>query len=105
MFDNETVCFGKARREYMVCQSRGEAELIARMAELGVSGEVSVPKTDRTARKLLEMLNARHERTVTRLRELATSRSADEKTQKEILELLERWFVLGKPAAAGRPNG
>ena len=101
MFDNETVYFGKARREYMICQSRGEAELVARMAELGVSGEVSVPKTDRAARKLLEMLNARHEQTVTRLRELATSRSADGKTQQEIFDLLERWFVLGKPAASG----
>ena len=104
MFDNETVYFGKARSEYMVCQSRGEAELIARMAELGVSGEVSVPKTDRTARNLLEMLNARHERTVTRLRKLAINRSADGKTQQEIFDLLERWFVLGKPAAAGRPE-
>lgn len=105
MFDNETVYFGKARREYMVCQSPGEAELVARMAELGVCGEVSVPKPDRDARKLLETLNARHEQAVARLRELATSRSADGRTQLEILELLERWFVLGKPAAAGRPSG
>jgi hypothetical protein len=54
---------------------------------------------------LLETLNARHDQTVARLRELATSRSADGKTQQEIFELLERWFVLGKPAAAGRPGG
>ncbi|MCY2988553.1 MAG: N-6 DNA methylase [Planctomycetota bacterium] len=104
MFDNETVYFGKARREYMVCQSCGEAELIARMADLGVSGEVSVPKTDRAAMKLLNLLNIRHEKVVTRLRELALSRSADGNTQEELLDLLERWFVLGKPAAAGRPN-
>ena len=104
MFDKETVYFGKARREYMVCQSGGEAELVARMAELGVSGEVSVPKTDRAALKLLNTLNVRHEKAVTRLRELATSRSSDPDTQEQILHLLERWFVLGKPAAAGRPS-
>ena len=87
--------------EYMICQSRGEAELVARMAELGVSGEVSVPKTDRAARKLLEMLNARHEQTVSRLHELATSRGADGEDPTRDSELLERWFVLGKPAASG----
>ena len=103
MFDKETVYFGKARREYMVCQSCGEAELIARMADLGVSGEVSVPKTDRAALKLLNTLNVRHEKAVTRFRELATSRSSDPDTQEQILHLLERWFVLGKPAAAGHP--
>src|SRR5262249_42557643 len=42
LYDNETVYFGKGRRHHMVCQSRGEAELIARMATLGVTGEVSV---------------------------------------------------------------
>jgi hypothetical protein len=104
MFDKETVYFGKARREYVVCQSCGEAELVARMADLGVSGEVSVPKNDRAAMKLLNMLNVRHEKAVTRLRELATSRSAEGDTQEQIFNLLERWFVLGKPAAAGRPN-
>jgi methylase of polypeptide subunit release factors len=104
MFDNETVYFGKARREYMVCQSRGEAELVARMADLGVSGEVSVPKTDRAAKKLLARLNVRQEKTVARLRELATSRSSDPNTQEQVLNLLERWFVLGKPVAASRSN-
>lgn len=105
MFDNETVYFGKSRREYMVCQSCGEAALIARMAILGVTGEVSVPKPDRAARKLLDLLNVRHEKAITRLRELATSRSADTDTQEQVLNLLERWFVLGKPASGGRPNG
>ena len=102
MFDNETVYFGKARREYMVCQSCGEAELIARMATLGVSGEVCVPKTDRAAMKLLNTLNVRHEKATTRLRELATSRTADADTQAQVFDLLERWFVLGKPGIAGR---
>jgi methylase of polypeptide subunit release factors len=100
LFDTETVYFGKARRQHMVCQSRSEAELIARMAILGVSGEVCVPKTDRAAKKLLDTLNIRHEKAATRLRELAASRSADNDTQDQVFNLLEHWFVLGKPAHA-----
>jgi hypothetical protein len=71
LFDTETVHFGKARRQHMVCQSRGEAELIARMATLGVTGEVCVPKNNQDAMKLLHALDVRHEKTATRLRELA----------------------------------
>jgi hypothetical protein len=103
MFDKETVYFGKARREYIVCQSPGEAALIARMATLGVTGEVSVPKADGNATKLLEALNRRHENAVIRLRELASSRSADGDTQNQVLSLLERWYVLGRPAATDNP--
>jgi hypothetical protein len=99
LLDTETVYFGKGRHQYMVCQSRGEAELIARMATLGVSGEVSVPKTDNEAMKLLDTLNVRHEKAATRLRELAASRSGDSDMQEQVFNLLERWYVLGKPAA------
>ena len=37
-FDYEVVYFGKKRQEHVVCPSRGTAELLARMASLGVSG-------------------------------------------------------------------
>ena len=104
MFDTETVYFGKGRRQHFVCQSRGEAELIARMATLGVSGEVTVPKTDNEALKLLKALNVRHEKATPRLRELAASRSGDSDTQEQVFNLLERWYVLGKPAASGRKD-
>jgi hypothetical protein len=100
IFDNETVYFGKSRREYMVCQSRGEAELVARMAELGVSGEVSVPVADQTAKKVRQLLDDHHEKVAARLRELAVSRSTDPKTQEDVFRLLERWFVLGRPSQA-----
>lgn len=104
MFDNETVYFGNKRREYMTCQSCGEAALVARMATLGVVNEVSVPKNDRAAKKLLDLLNARHEKAVLRLRELSASRSSDADTQEQVFNLLERWFVLGKPSDGGRPK-
>lgn len=104
IFDNETVYFGKSRREYIVCQSRGEAALIARMATLGVTGEVSVPKSDGAATRLLKTLNSRHERAAARLRELAASRSGDSDVQKEVFNLLERWYVIGKPSPVNSNN-
>ncbi len=83
LFDNETIYFGKSRRHHMVCQSRGEAELIARMAKLGVTGDVCVPKNHKDATKLTGALNARHEKASKRLRELAASRSGDSDTQEQ----------------------
>jgi len=99
---SETVYFGKGRRQHIVCQSRGEAELVARMASLGVSGEVCVPKLNPNAMKLLHFVNARHEKVEKRLRELAASRSGDSDTQEQVFKLLERWYVVGKPAAGAR---
>ena len=74
------------------------------MATLGVTGEVCVPKNNHDAMKLVFALNLRHEKAATRLRELAASRSGDTDTQEQVFDLLERWYVLGKPGAAGR-NG
>jgi hypothetical protein len=100
MFDMETVYFGKNRREHIVAPSRGTAELIARMAELGVTGEVSVPNENADAMKLLDKVNHRHAGAMKRLQELAFSRSGDSGTREQVLKLLERWYVVGKPAKA-----
>ena len=43
MFSPNTVYFGKARKSHIDCVSRGQAELIVRLAELGMSGEVRLP--------------------------------------------------------------
>lgn len=100
MFDKETVYFGKARRQHVVCASRGQAELVARVAELGVTGGVMMPRTNEHTMRLLDVLNHRHARAAARLRELAESRGGDSAKQDEVFALLERWYVLGKP-----PNG
>jgi len=96
LFGNATVYFGRGRRLHMDCQCRGEAELVARIANLGVTGEVCVPKTNQGAAKLLSALNTRHEQAAAQLRELAANRSGDAETQAQIFGLLERWYVLGK---------
>jgi type I restriction-modification system DNA methylase subunit len=96
MFDNETVYFGKRRQEHVVCPSRGTAELLARIAGLGVSGSQVLPVDDATARDLLERLDQRHESASARLKELVESRTSDPDIQNEVFNVLERWFVLGR---------
>ena len=97
MFDHETVYFGKKRQEHVVCPSRGTAELLARMAILGVSGQQVLPVEDKAAKDLLEKLDQRHENASARLKELVKSRTSDPDTQDEVFKVLERWFVLGRP--------
>jgi type I restriction-modification system DNA methylase subunit len=100
IFDHEVVYFGKKRQEHVVCPSRGTAELLARMAKLGVSGPQVLPVEDDAALRLLSELEQRHEVASARLRELVESRSSDPDTQDEVFKVLERWFVLGRSPKA-----
>jgi len=104
LYDNETVYFGKAHRLHIVCHSRGEAELVARMATLGVSGDTCVPMKNQDAMKLSQALNSRLEKAAARLSELAASRSGDSDMQEQVFNLLQRWYVLGKPGVADEKN-
>lgn len=99
MFDPNAVYFGKDRSDHMDCQSRGQAELIVRLANLGISGEVKLPADNAPAMQLLDRVNVRIEKAKARFAELAESRTGDERIQKQLLEVLERWFVLGRDAA------
>jgi len=96
MFDYETVYFGKKRQNHVVCPSRGTAELIARIASLGVTGRQLVPSDNDTATTLLGRLNERHDAALARFSQLVESRTPDLETQEEVLNVLERWFVLGR---------
>jgi len=98
MFTPNTVYFGKPRKAHVDCQSRGQAELITLVANLGISGEVRTPSKLQSSIKLLDRINVRLERARARFRELAESRTSDERVQDQLLELLERWFVLGRTA-------
>ena len=96
--------FGKGRRQHVDCRGRDQAELVARVANLGVTGDVTVPASGPAAAAVLAALNDRHERASVRLLELAANRSGDPDMREEVFRLLERWFVLGKPKAAGGPK-
>jgi hypothetical protein len=96
MFDYETVYFGKKRQNHVVCPSRGTAELLARIASLGITGNHVMPSDNDIALYLLERLNQRHQETMVRFQQLVESRTPDVETQDEVLNVLERWFVLGR---------
>jgi len=100
MFDPDTVYFGKDRSVHLDCQSRGQAELVVRLANLGISGAVKLPSDLHACFKLLERVNSRVEKAAARFRELAESRTNDERVQTQLTDVLKRWFILGREATA-----
>lgn len=96
MFDPNTIYFGKARKTHVDCPSRGQAELILRLANLGVSGKLQLPGDLDGCLKLLDRVNVRIDKAVARLTELAESRTGDERVREQLVEVLQRWFVLGR---------
>ncbi len=98
MFDRETVFFGTARNaQRAVCSSRAQAELVARLAQLGFRGEIETPDVASQCSEVLSELNQRLAEAQGEFETIASSRVADEKTRDEILQLLSRWFLHGKP--------
>jgi hypothetical protein len=96
MFDPDTVYFGKRRSAHVECQSRGQAELVQRLASLGISDEVKLPADLKACFKLLDRVNVRLDKARARFRELSESRTGDERVRQQLMEVLERWFVLGR---------
>ena len=103
LFPDHTVYFGKARTGRVDCQSRGQAELVARLATLGVSGDVKMPAELAAAMKLLDRVNVRMDKATARFKELAESRTGDERVREQLMEVLERWFVLGRDGTKAPP--
>ena len=102
IFDHETVYFGKKRQEHVVCSSREQAELLVRIANLGVTGFQILPPDDDAASKLLAALEGRHSSAMARIKQIVESRTADPEIREDVLKILERWFVLGRPKTNGK---
>ena len=100
MFDNNTVYFGKDRKDYMVCKSRAEAELIKLLADLGLHGAVNIPPSSDGSREVSEKVRERIGIAKARFEELANTRTGLEDKQTEVVDLLLRWFVLGRQTTA-----
>jgi hypothetical protein len=96
LFSPNTVYFGKGRKNYIDCPSRGQAELVARLANLEISGEVKLPFSLSASLKLLERLERRISRVRERFQSLVESRTGDERIREQLIDVLERWFVLGR---------
>ncbi|HEY7152641.1 MAG TPA: N-6 DNA methylase [Gemmataceae bacterium] len=99
LFGDNAVYFGKGRKAHVPCQSRGQAELVVALARFGLVGDVKVPETNAACVELLEQVNDRLERARWRFLELAQRRTGEERVRAQLMEVLERWFVLGRERA------
>jgi hypothetical protein len=99
LFGDNTVYFGKHRKAQVDCQSRGQAELVARLANLGIDGQVKMPASLDACFKMLDRVNDRLKKAGERFRELAESRTGDDRIREQLVEVLESWFVKGREAA------
>ena len=72
--------------------SKVRAEFAAKVAELGHTGSVAIPMSDRTCKQALEAYDRWKAQMEARLRELAGERSADPETQTRIVR--ELWKLL-----------
>jgi hypothetical protein len=89
MFSPNTVYFGKKRESHTDCQSRGQAQLVVRLANLGVHGEVRLPADLGPCLNVLERVDRRVESARARFKELAESRTGDERVQDQLMEVLD----------------
>ena len=96
MFDNNTVYFGKERKDYVVCASREEADLVKLLADLGVHGAVNLAPTAAGCEELSKGVRERIALARSRFEELATTRTGLEEKRAEVVDLLLRWYVLGR---------
>ena len=96
LFPDDTVYFGRSRQEQVQCRSRSQAQLIVRLAELGVSGRLKIPDSTKSANALLGRLDARVVEARSAFFELAQSRTGDSRVQEQLLDLLQLWFVRGR---------
>ena len=77
-------------------RSREQAELVSRVANLGLSGELKLPEDPKSCISLLKLIDERLERVRIPFEELAKSRSSDDRVRDQLVEALLRWFVLGR---------
>ena len=96
LFPDHTVYFGRSRKEQVHCRSRSQAQLVLRLAELGVSGRLKIPGGTESTNDLVGRLEARLAEARTAFSELVESRTGDSKTREQILGVLQLWFVRGR---------
>ena len=96
LFPDHTVYFGRSRKEQVQCGSRRQAQLVLYLATLGVSGKLKIPGEDEAARELLNALEARLSEARRAFSELVESRTGNSRIRKQLLDVLQLWFVHGR---------
>ncbi|MGC2202620.1 MAG: hypothetical protein WA633_21100 [Stellaceae bacterium] len=97
MYDRSAVYFGRGERAMRVsCHSRPQAELLGKLASLGLRGPLRLPMDEHDCRDTLALLDGRLAEARTEFEALAQSRSGDERTRSQMVELMLHWFVHGR---------
>lgn len=104
MLDATSVFFktgDKSKRVFpkLELPSRPHAELVTSLSDHGIRGSVSLPARERDAAQLLDRLTARLAAIDTRSRQLAESRTSDDRRVDDLAGLLSSWMTHGKPHA------
>jgi hypothetical protein len=100
--DANTVFFrqsmsGKAVSKNLPLPSRSHAELVFRLAQLGLNGSIRLPEAESAARELKNRLEARLAGIEAKISHLALSRTSDERKAADVAGLLRHWMIHGKP--------
>jgi len=101
MLDASTVFFsqrggGKTQTTTLALPSRCHAEMVFKLAQLGLHGVIRLPASQPAARKLQEQLDARLARIAADALRLANSRTSDEGKAADLSNLLQHWLIHGK---------
>jgi hypothetical protein len=101
-FEATTVYFGRRPAVSHVCASRAEAELITSIAQAGLRGPVSIPTAERECHQVLSSLEQRLISSKAKLDELAQQYAGTDKLREQVADILQRWFIHGKPFPDGQ---
>jgi len=99
LFELKIISYGKEGKIKKEYDSRAQAELVFRLANLGISGDIRLGRDRGSCQELHTRLDDRMEKASRRFKVLAESRTSDEAVQAQILEVLERWYISGKKPA------
>lgn len=97
MFEATTAFIGPKPALAHICSSRAEAELLYTIASTGLRGPVCLPATEAECRSLQQRLGARLLEATKEFETLSESLAGSDKLREQIVAVLNRWFIQGKP--------
>ncbi|HEY7354068.1 MAG TPA: hypothetical protein VH596_14980 [Terriglobales bacterium] len=83
-----------------IAESRAEAELLAAISQAGVTGEVTIPRSEKESARLKHELQTRLKETGGIVEAAASEAAGTDRLRYDLIKLLYSWLVRGLPTAA-----
>jgi methylase of polypeptide subunit release factors len=96
MFEATTLYFGDKKQIDLILDNRAEAELLEKVASVGLRGKITIPKTEKETQNLLSKLENYLSEAEDVFTDSAQQYASDEKLQGQIKNIMFNWFVHGK---------